>query len=167
MLYFRWGCRGNLKLITLGWKNRNAKQSKGSFRGVSIPPTYCSSWNSEPRERMIHIRNCCLVCSCMRSVLFYSGTTNSPQVVTTQPGDCQDVYPQYCPDYKEQGMCETHPEYTKEVCKYTCGYCGGGEHPGPTITRRARFSKHGFALPFHSQVQKVHGSPSLLTEMYQ
>ena len=41
-------------------------------------------------------------------------------------GNCKDVYPQYCPGYKQQGMC-TDPnylDYVKEVCKYTCNLCG-------------------------------------------
>ena len=40
-------------------------------------------------------------------------------------GNCKDVYPQYCPGYKQNGMC-TDPnylDYVKEVCKFTCGFC--------------------------------------------
>ena len=40
-------------------------------------------------------------------------------------GNCKDVYPQYCPGYKQNGMC-TDPnylDYVKEVCKWTCGFC--------------------------------------------
>lgn len=40
-------------------------------------------------------------------------------------GNCKDVYPQYCPGYKQNGIC-TDPnylDYVKEVCKFTCGFC--------------------------------------------
>lgn len=56
------------------------------------------------------------------------GTTKPPQPPkpTTQPtGNCKDVYPKYCPDYKKRGMCTTHVDYMTSVCPATCGFCGG------------------------------------------
>lgn len=54
-------------------------------------------------------------------------TTKPPQPPkpTTQPtGNCKDVYPKYCPDYKKRGMCTTHVDYMTSVCPATCGFCG-------------------------------------------
>ena len=50
--------------------------------------------------------------------------TQPPQPTTQPTGNCKDVYPQYCPDYKKQGMCSTHVNYMSQVCPKTCGFCG-------------------------------------------
>ena len=50
--------------------------------------------------------------------------TQPPQPTTQPTGNCADVYPQYCPDYKNRGMCSTHVNYMTEVCPKTCGFCG-------------------------------------------
>ncbi|XP_048584443.1 zinc metalloproteinase nas-15 isoform X2 [Nematostella vectensis] len=47
--------------------------------------------------------------------------------VTDAPANCKDTY-SGCPKWKGYGWCNDgdHDKYMEEVCRKTCGYCGGG-----------------------------------------
>lgn len=103
-----WGKGGECSKNPI-WMNVHCKRTCNQCSGATQPPLPGTTAASTPPPP--------------------PGTTQGPQPpqpTTQPPGNCNDVYPQYCPDYKKQGMCQTHVDYVRQVCKKTCGFCGGG-----------------------------------------
>lgn len=89
-----------------GWMNTNCEKTcKQCTGGATKPPVPGSTEAPTPRP-----------------------PTQPPQPTTQPTGDCKDVYPEYCPEYRNNGWCHdaNYQDYMKKVCFKTCGYCGGG-----------------------------------------
>ena len=43
---------------------------------------------------------------------------------TTEEEDCQDLQPEECPEWAEDGECEANPDYVLRNCAKSCGVCG-------------------------------------------
>ncbi|XP_031553034.1 zinc metalloproteinase nas-6-like isoform X2 [Actinia tenebrosa] len=93
-------------------------------------PQACSDWSSQgecqanPTWMGNNCKKSCNKCS--------TTVTNPPSTQSPPTGDCKDVYPTECPNYKSWGWCtqQDRVDYMKQVCSKTCNFCGGSTGGG-------------------------------------
>ncbi|CAH3015497.1 unnamed protein product, partial [Porites evermanni] len=134
--------------LNLNWMSTNCPKScrtcgEPPSDCADLYPVACESWGQggecqkNPLWMKEHCKRTCYQCPGGATKPPVPGSTEAPTPrpptqppqPTTQPtGDCKDVYPKYCPEYRNNGWCHdaNYQDYMKEVCFKTCGYCGGG-----------------------------------------